>query len=348
MILTTQDLCPHNELFETPPLSIYLESTIFRPNSHFLPQVSLSRSPTCPRSRLYGALTEQLLWSSVDYLAAALATCDVLDILPIGHHVIHHSSLAVLAWYVQKWIINHFRSLHLQVSRKIFRFPRDMIHSLFTVNGSGDVFLEKHWKSVISRSIVDYFFDAQVFVRSFNNILERWIFVFAEQGNQPNRHPPGHCNAPSLSYLNIQVQRASWKYIGDWKLCWFMKLEQNLGNLTQITVSCSQGVTSSLWRCVWRRFLRSSSSSSFTELLTRWRTISLSAPRQSSRTTMLLYTRLSSDSFLKIFYDCFKVLDEMLDNGFPLATEANILKELIKPPNMLRDVVNSGWLQIHH
>ena len=38
----------------------------------------------------------------------------------------------------------------------------------------------------------------------------------------------------------------------------------------------------------------------------------------------------------------------MLDNGFPLATEANILKELIKPPNMLRDVVNSGWLKIHH
>ena len=37
-----------------------------------------------------------------------------------------------------------------------------MIHSLFTVNSSGDVFLEKHWKSVISRSIVDYFFDAQV------------------------------------------------------------------------------------------------------------------------------------------------------------------------------------------
>ena len=31
----------------------------------------------------------------------------------------------------------------------------------------------------------------------------------------------------------------------------------------------------------------------------------------------------------------------MLDNGFPLATEANILKELIKPPNMLRTVVNT-------
>ena len=63
---------------------------------------------------------------------------------------------------------------------------------------------------------------------------------------------------------------------------------------------------------------------------------------------VVVYEVVLKDSFLKIFYDCFKVLDEMLDNGFPLATEANILKELIKPPNMLRDVVNSGWLQIHH
>jgi AP-3 complex subunit mu len=34
------------------------------------------------------------------------------------------------------------------------------------------------------------------------------------------------------------------------------------------------------------------------------------------------------------------LLDEMLDNGFPLATEVNILKELIKPPNMFRKVAN--------
>ena len=36
-----------------------------------------------------------------------------------------------------------------------------MIHSLFVINPSGDVFMEKHWKSVISRSVCDYFFDAQ-------------------------------------------------------------------------------------------------------------------------------------------------------------------------------------------
>lgn len=37
----------------------------------------------------------------------------------------------------------------------------EMIHSLFLINRSGDIFLEKHWKSVISRSVCDYFFEAK-------------------------------------------------------------------------------------------------------------------------------------------------------------------------------------------
>ena len=59
------------------------------------------------------------------------------------------------------------------------------------------------------------------------------------------------------------------------------------------------------------------------------------------------------DTFGDYFGDCseatikdnyvvvYELLDEMLDNGFPLATESNILKELIKPPNILRTVVNT-------
>ena len=31
----------------------------------------------------------------------------------------------------------------------------------------------------------------------------------------------------------------------------------------------------------------------------------------------------------------------MLDNGFPLATELNVLKEMIRPPSMLRAAVDS-------
>ena len=42
-----------------------------------------------------------------------------------------------------------------------------MIHSLFMVNKGGDVFMEKHWKSVVNRSICDYFFEAQVGLRRF-------------------------------------------------------------------------------------------------------------------------------------------------------------------------------------
>ena len=39
---------------------------------------------------------------------------------------------------------------------------------------------------------------------------------------------------------------------------------------------------------------------------------------------------------------CFlKLLEEMLDNGYPLATESNILKELIKPPSIVRNVVST-------
>ncbi|XP_061693740.1 AP-3 complex subunit mu-1 [Syngnathoides biaculeatus] len=37
----------------------------------------------------------------------------------------------------------------------------------------------------------------------------------------------------------------------------------------------------------------------------------------------------------------YEILEEMLDNGFPLATESNVLKEMIKPPTILRSVVNT-------
>lgn len=36
-----------------------------------------------------------------------------------------------------------------------------------------------------------------------------------------------------------------------------------------------------------------------------------------------------------------QLLDEMLDNGFPLATELNILQELIKPPKWYRSIANT-------
>jgi AP-3 complex subunit mu len=35
-----------------------------------------------------------------------------------------------------------------------------------------------------------------------------------------------------------------------------------------------------------------------------------------------------------------QILDEMMDNGFPLITEPNILKEMIAPPNIVNKMLN--------
>lgn len=43
------------------------------------------------------------------------------------------------------------------------------------------------------------------------------------------------------------------------------------------------------------------------------------------------------ENYVKVY----ELLDEMLDNGFPLATESNILKELIKPPNLFRSITDT-------
>jgi len=57
---------------------------------------------------------------------------------------------------------------------------------------------------------------------------------------------------------------------------------------------------------------------------------------------MIDYFGECSESIIKENYVVvYELLDEMLDNGFPLATESNILKELIKPPNILRSIANS-------
>ncbi|KAJ8979046.1 hypothetical protein NQ317_010297 [Molorchus minor] len=116
-----------------------------------------------------------------------------------------------------------------------------MIHSLFIINLQGDVFLEKHWRSPISRSVCDYYLEAQ---RANGNDINPVIAT------------PHH-------YL-VSIQRGG-DYFSD----------------------CTESVI--------------------------------------------------KENYVVVY----ELLDEMLDNGFPLATESNILKELIKPSNILRTIANT-------
>ena len=78
--------------------------------------------------------------------------------------------------------------------------------------------------------------------------------------------------------------------------------------------------------------------------------------KASLKTSPLMVTEFlhrTKDIFIDYFGKCnvaaikedyvivYELLDEVLDAGFPLATEPNILKALIKPSSMLRAITNT-------
>lgn len=144
-----------------------------------------------------------------------------------------------------------------------------MIHSLFIINSLGDVFLEKHWRSIISRSVCDYYLEAQ-------------------RGN-PTDIPP--VIATPHHYL-LSIIREGVSFVAV----------------------CMEEVTPLFVIEFLHRIVD----------------------------TFQDYFSACTETVIKENYVVvYELLDEMLDNGYPLATESNILKELIKPPNILRTIANT-------
>ncbi|XP_069774160.1 AP-3 complex subunit mu-2 isoform X2 [Narcine bancroftii] len=146
-----------------------------------------------------------------------------------------------------------------------------MIHSLFLINAAGDIFLEKHWKSAVSRSVCDYFFEAQ------------------ERASEAENVAPV---IPTPHHFLISVFRHRIFFVAVIQsevppLFVIEFLHRVVDTLQEYFGSCSEVVI--------------------------------------------------KDNVVVVY----EVLEEMLDNGFPLATESNILKELIRPPTILRTVVNT-------
>jgi len=146
-----------------------------------------------------------------------------------------------------------------------------MIHSLFMMNSRKDIFMEKHWKTAVKKSICDYVFEA------------------LEKASSPEDLPPV-ITTPHHYLITIYRDR----------LYFIAVVTKEIQPLFVI------------------------------EFLHR------------IFDTFVDYFSTCSESTIKENYVVvYEILEEMLDNGYPLATESNVLKELIKPPNMLRSVVNT-------
>ena len=146
-----------------------------------------------------------------------------------------------------------------------------MIHSLFMLNVRKDIFMEKHWKTAIKRSICDYVFDA------------------LEKATSPEDLPPV---VTSPYHYLISIYRHGLYFVAVvTKEVQPLFVIEFLHRIVDTFVDYFDGCSE----------------------------------------------RIIKDNYVVVY----ELLDEMLDNGFPLATESNVLKELIKPPTILRSVVNT-------
>ncbi|KAL1452256.1 hypothetical protein WDU94_006546 [Cyamophila willieti] len=146
-----------------------------------------------------------------------------------------------------------------------------MIHSLFIINSTSDIILEKHWKRIISRSVCDYFFEAQNSAAKPEDI-------------PPVITTPHHCIISvyrnGVFFVAVVTTEVPPLFVIEF-------LDRVVTTFHDYFSDCSESVL--------------------------------------------------KDNLVVIY----EILDEMLDNGFPLATESNVLKELIKPPNILRTIANT-------
>lgn len=146
-----------------------------------------------------------------------------------------------------------------------------MIQSIFLISPLGDVFLERHWKKILTRNVLDVFYEAQA------------------KSSSPDDLPP--VISGGTFYL-IHIFKHNIYFVavlgGE---CPPLFVIEFLHRMTNI----------------------------FTEYLHE-------CTEQKIREKIVLI---------------YEILDEMVDNGFPQATEPNLLKELIQPTNIVTDVIHN-------
>eukprot|EP01111_Echinosteliopsis_oligospora_P019898 TRINITY_DN986_c0_g1_i1.p1 TRINITY_DN986_c0_g1~~TRINITY_DN986_c0_g1_i1.p1 ORF type:complete len:417 (-),score=103.61 TRINITY_DN986_c0_g1_i1:50-1300(-) len=144
-----------------------------------------------------------------------------------------------------------------------------MIHSLFFLNESGDVIIEKHYRGLVNRSICDYFWDEVAKVANVSEVSPILI---------------------TPKFYLIHIQRNGIYFLAT--------MQQEVPPLLVIDF-------------LQRMF------DVFQEY----------------------FNTVSESSLKENFTSVYQLLDEMMDNGLPFTTEPNILREMIKPPNIITNVL---------
>ncbi|KAH9587963.1 AP-3 complex subunit mu-2, variant 2 [Schistosoma haematobium] len=146
----------------------------------------------------------------------------------------------------------------------------NMLQSLFIINQSNEICLEKHWTKNISKTVYDTFFDA--------------VTKYAAGDVPPVLETPSnsliHILRNNLYFLAVCVNELPPLLVIEFLDCVHSIIEDYFGSVTETSIK---------------------------------------------------------ENVVSIY----EILDEMLDGGFPLATESNILKEIVRPPNFLQSLTDA-------
>ena len=192
-----------------------------------------------------------------------------------------------------------------------------MIQSLFIMASTGEVIIEKHWRGVTARSVCDFFWD------------------------EVNKHPNKADVPPILytaKYYLVNVKRDDLFLIAALTtespplfVIEFLHRVFDIFKARRAPRAArslrARSPRSPLPRDIRARDIRAARS--WLTALPRAR-----ASRSVARAPQDYFTTVDETAIKENFSTVYQLLEEMMDNGYPLTTEPNALKAMIKPPTV--------------
>ncbi|RUS17273.1 Mu homology domain-containing protein [Endogone sp. FLAS-F59071] len=176
-----------------------------------------------------------------------------------------------------------------------------MINSLFVINKQGKILVEKHWRGLISRQIVDYFNDQVVKFFVSSSTASTPLQVNGGTGAVPAA-PKKETSTFTQDDVPPVIETTKYLLMNVWRggLTWLCPVEKEVDPLL---------VFEFIHRII--------------DILTDY------------------LGDVSESTIRENFVTVYQLLEEMMDYGYPLTTEPNALKEVIMAPTIINKVMNT-------